>query len=339
MIFLKEFNPQKAFVDPMSLEYATGRRVLEYLKASQIPITYSKRVIIEGESSIEKYNNSKKTIFLTLNKEKKLRPCSPSADFQFSLTSSCPGMCEYCYLQTTQGERPYIKIFANIEDIFEVIQKHIDENESETTTFECSSITDPVPFEKMTGSLKACIEFFGNSEKGRLRFVTKYHQVDDLIEAHHKGHTTFRFSINTKKIINDFEHNTSSMEHRIQAAGKVSKAGYPLGFIIAPIMRYPNWKEDYEEMLSELKSHVSENKKEITFELIQHRYTQTAKKLIYSRFPKTKLDMNDEERQLKWGPYGKYKHVYKKEDSEEIKAHMMGLIEKYFENGKVEYFT
>lgn len=339
MIVLKDFNPKRAFVDPRSQEYETGKRVLEYLRACQIPITFSKRVNIEGDSSIEKYNNSKRTVFLTLNKEKKLRPCSPSADFQFSLTSSCPGMCEYCYLQTTQGERPYIRIFANIEDIFKVIQTHIDENQPEITTFECSSITDPVPFEKMTGSLRACIDFFGRNEKGRLRFVTKYHQVDDLLDARHNGHTTFRFSINTKKIIHDFEHNTSSMAERIQAAGKINKAGYALGFIIAPIMRYPNWKKDYEQMLSELRSSVSESTKEIRFELIQHRYTETAKELIYSRFPKTKLDMDNEKRQLKWGPYGKFKYVYKKDESEEIKEYMTGLIRKYFKNGKIEYFT
>ena len=336
---MKEFIPERAFIDPASLEYETGKRVLDFLEKFKVPISYTSRVKIEGDTPLEKYVESKRTIFLTLSKEKKFRPCSPSADFQFSLTRSCPGLCEYCYLQTTQGERPYIRIFANIEDIFHVIQKHIDDNDDKITTFECSSITDPIPFEAMTGSLRDTIEFFGKNKNGRLRFVTKYHMIDDLLDVPHNGHSTFRFSINTQKVIRDFEHNTSSMEERIRAAGKVCDAGYPIGFIVAPIMRYPHWKMEYQEMMSLLSRYVCKRDRVISFELIQHRYTETAKKLIYSRFPKTKLEMNDEKRKLKWGPYGKFKYVYKKEESEEIKLHMEDLINKYFPNGKVAYFT
>lgn len=332
------YMPERVFIHPDALKYETGRRAKAYWENAGVFVTLAKRVQITGETPFEIYRNSKKIVFITLSKEKKLRSCSPSADYQFALSSSCPGFCEYCYLQTTQGSKPYIKIFANIEDIFQVIDAHINKNTSKITTFECSSITDPIPFESITGSLKKCIEFFGKKKNGRLRFVTKYHEIDSLLDAKHNKKTTFRFSINTDKVIQDFEHGTSSMKERVEAAGKVARAGYPIGFIIAPIIIYPEWKTDYEYLLFELSNQLS-NELEASFELIQHRYTETAKALIYSRFPKTKLDMNNDTRRLKWGPYGKFKYIYKKEESEEMKTFMYSMIRKYFKKGTIIYFT
>ncbi len=336
---MKAFIPEEVVMNPRALEYETGRKVRAYFENLGVPILISNRVKIEGDTPAKLYQRSKKTVFITLNKEKKLRPCSPSADYQFSLSSSCPGHCEYCYLQTTQGEKPYIRVFVNIDEIFQVIQQHMDDHDSDITTFECSSITDPIPFEPMTGSLKKCIEFFGESRQGRLRFVTKYHMVDSLLDAKHNGHTTFRFSVNTDPIIQQYEHVTSTLDQRILAAKKAAEAGYTLGFILAPIMRYDGWKKDYERLILNIKEQLHDDSLNISFELIQHRYTETAKNLITSRFPNTKLDMNDENRQLKWGPYGKFKYVYKKEDSLEIKTYISELIQEHFKNGSIEYFT
>jgi spore photoproduct lyase len=336
---MKLFIPYKAFINPKSMEYEVGKFAREQLEKLNVSIIEGRKVLIEGESSIENYVKAKRTIYLTVNKEKKLRPCSPSADYQFCLSSSCPGHCEYCYLQTTQGETPYMKVFVNIDEILTVIQKHIDENLPNITYFECGSITDPIALEHLTGNLKRCVEFFANSENGRLRVATKYDDIDSFLNINHNKHTKFRFSINTRYIINKFEHNTSSFEERIEAARKIAKSGYPLGFIIAPIMIYDNWKNDYKELLDKLKFELEGYEENITFELIQHRFTNTAKKLILKRFPKTELDLDEENRQLKWGPYGKFKHVYSKEKGDEIRDYISQIINENFSNAEIEYFT
>ena len=336
---MKLFIPDKAFINPKSLEYEVGRLAKSQLEKLNVPIVEARKVIIEGNSPSENYAKAKKTIYLTITKEKKLRQCKPSADYQFALSSSCPGHCEYCYLQTTQGEKPFMKVFVNIEDILDVIQAHIDSNLPEITTFESGSITDPIALEHLTGNLKRCIEFFAKSEEGRLRVISKYDNVDSFLNIEHNNHTKFRFSINTKYVIDKFEHNTSSFHERIEAARKIAKAGYPIGFIIAPIMIYDNWKEDYKELIDKLKSEFGDYSEEITFELIQHRFTATAKELILTRFPKTQLDLDEENRQLKWGPYGKFKYVYPKEQSGEMKEYITELIFNSFSNAVIEYFT
>lgn len=77
----------------------------------------------------------------------------------------------------------------------------------------------------------------------------------------------------------------------------------------------------------------------MTFELIQHRFTGVAKDLILERFPKTKLDMEEEKRSLKWGRFGRFKYVYPKEQAEDIKQYLISLIEERFPNAHIKYFT
>ncbi|MBZ9687548.1 hypothetical protein G9F72_014545 [Clostridium estertheticum] len=53
----------------------------------------------------------------------------------------------------------------------------------------------------------------------------------------------------------------------------------------------------------------------------------------------TVLDLNEEARQLKWGPYGKFKYVYKKSDSTDMNNYISDLINNNFHGAIIEYFT
>lgn len=342
---MKLYMPQRVIFDPASLEYPLGKEIYDFFK--DMPVEVIKAAagnaarFIPGTTNAEKYANSKKTVFITTSKHNKLDVCKPSADFQFSLVGNCPGNCEYCYLQTTQGAKPYIKVFVNLEDIFDVIKEHIHQNDDKITTFEAASLGDPLALEHITGSLARTIDFFSGLENGRLRVVTKYNNVDSLLSLHHNQHTQFRISINSDYIVENFEHNTGSLSERIEAVSKLSNAGYPIGFIVAPIMQYEHWKEEYallfQKLHHQLGAELSRNK--LTFELIQYRFTAVAKELILERFPKTKLNMEEDSRSLKWGRFGRYKYVYQKEQADEIKQYFTSLISESFVNADIKYFT
>jgi spore photoproduct lyase len=341
---MKLFMPQRVIFEPASLEYPLGKEIFEFFKNKPVEIiTAASRNAaryIPGKTYIEKYTNSKRTILITTNKNKKLDVCKPSADYQFSLVSNCPGSCEYCYLQTTQGAKPYIKVFVNLEDIFKVIKDHIKKNDGKITTFEAASLGDPLALEHITGSLAKTIEFFSNLELGRLRVVTKYSNVGSLLNINHNKNTHFRISVNSKYVVENFEHNTGSLDERIDSVIKLADADYPIGFLVAPIMMYDNWKKEYYLLFRKLADNLEGlSQKELTFELIQHRFTANAKELILQRFPKTRLDLNEENRSLKWGRFGRYKYVYPKEKVEEIKNYITSLISEMFPNAVIKYFT
>ena len=141
-------------------------------------------------------------------------------------------------------------------------------------------------------------------------------------------------------MIRNFEPSTSRFAKRIEAAGKVARAGYPLGFIIAPIVWYEGWEQGYEELIAKLAEALpSEALDDLTFELIQHRFTKTAKRVIQTRYPKTKLEMDEAKRKYKWGRWGQGKYVYPDEQANALREFITEQIFMKFPQAKIEYFT
>ncbi|TGU49371.1 spore photoproduct lyase, partial [Mesorhizobium sp. M00.F.Ca.ET.186.01.1.1] len=102
-------------------------------------------------------------------------------------------------------------------------------------------------------------------------------------------------------------------------------------FILAPLYWFDGWEEGYTDLLERLRSQlVPEAMTDLTFELIQHRFTKIAKSLILARYPKTKLVMNEEERKYKWGKYGKGKYVYPDVQAKALQAHLEKEIARLF---------
>ncbi|AVP55087.1 spore photoproduct lyase [Clostridium tetani] len=337
------FIPRRIIFEKGSLDYEIGKNIYNTFKDHSdieiIKLNSNKvKQQIPGDNLYDFYRQGKGTLVVGIKKGFKFQSCKPSAHYQLPLISGCIGQCEYCYLNTNLGDRPYIKVNANIDDILCQAEKYINERLPETTIFEGSATSDPIPVEPYVHSLARAIEFFSKYDNGRFRFVTKYNDVDGLLNLVHNGNTEIRFTLNTDKVINEYEKGTASMAKRIKASIKVAKAGYPLGFIIAPIFLYDNWKEDYRELLLKLHEEIPKDLKyPLIFEVISHRYTTRAKNIILEVFPQTTLPMNDEERKYKYGQFGYGKFIYTKEQLQDIKYFFTNEIESIFENKIIKY--
>ena len=337
------FIPKRIIFEKESLEFDMAKAILNKFKDNtdiEIINLTSNRIKqhIPGEDLFSQYREGKKTLVLGTKKSLKFQSCKPSAHYQLPLVSGCMGECEYCYLNTQLGDKPFVKVYVNIDDILRQTQKYIDERLPDITIFEGAATSDPIAVEPYTHSLEKVIKFFGSSENARFRFVTKYNDIDSLLNIEHNGHTEIRFSINTSRVIDQYEHFTASRDKRIEASIKVAKSGYPMGFLIAPIFIYPNWKEEYHDLLLELSSKLPDDLKfPVTFEIISHRYTTIAKNRILQVFPESSLPMNDEHRKFKYGQFGYGKYVYRKESLDEIKQFFIKEIEELFKNKEVKY--
>ena len=335
--------PRRIIFEKGSLDYEMGKRIYEKFKDTDnveiINLTSNKvKQNIPGDNLYDFYREGKKTLVVGVKRKGKFQSCKPSAHYQLPLVSGCIGQCEYCYLNTNLGDKPYIKVNANIEDILDDAQKYIDERLPDITIFEGSATSDPVPIEPYTHALKRTIEFFANSEKGRFRFVSKYNDIDTLLDIDHKGKTEIRFTLNTAKVISEYEKATASRNMRIDASVKCIKAGYKVGFIIAPVFLYENWKEDYISLLQDTKDRIPNDLDyPITFEVISHRYTTRAKNIILEVFPDTTLPMKDEDRKYKYGQFGYGKFVYTKEQINDMKVFFTEKINEIFPNSEIKY--
>ncbi|MBP2651121.1 MAG: splG [Firmicutes bacterium] len=338
------FLPVRAYFEPQALEYPLGKKIYNQLEDMNVPVrmasSHNRVTGLPGKTAAEAYNEAKKTLVVGVRKTGSFATCKPSAHYQLPLNTSCPSMCEYCYLATTLGKRPYLRIYVNIDEILAKTKKYINEREPEITIFEGAATSDPVPTEYLSGLLYTTIEFFGGQENARFRFVTKHNDIDALLTAKHNSHTRFRFSLNTETVISSYEHATPSLAQRIEAAVKVAQAGYPLGFIIAPIFFAPGWQLDYSRLVTELAAALPAlAKKDLTFELITHRFTKRAKLNITEVFPNTRLPLAEEERKYKYGQFGYGKYVYNQETMAELKNIMTERLAESFPAAKVEYFV
>ncbi|WP_417897188.1 spore photoproduct lyase [Bacillus haimaensis] len=341
---MKPFVPQLVYIEPKALEYELGRELKQKFEAMGLEIreTTSHNQIrnLPGDNDFQKYRIAKSTLVVGVRKTLKFDSSKPSAEYAIPFATGCMGHCHYCYLQTTMGSKPYIRTYVNLDEIFDAADNYMKERAPEITRFEASCTSDIVGIDHLTHSLKRAIEYFGRSEHGQLRFVTKFHHVDHLLDADHQGKTRFRFSVNADYVIKNFEPGTSSLDLRIEAAAKVAGADYPLGFIVAPIYLHEGWQDGYktlfQKLYDKLPAHATED---LTFELIQHRFTKPAKRVIQQNYPMTKLELDEAKRQYKWGRYGIGKYVYTKDEATEIKDTLSQYIHSYFPQARIEYFT
>lgn len=336
------FVPQRVIFETDALEYPLGKKLHSGFKAEGMEIIESSinkvKSNIPGSTPAELYKSGKATLVVGVKKSLTFQSCKPSAHYQLPLVSGCIGQCEYCYLNTQLGDKPFIRVHVNLEDIFKQADKYIKGRLPEETIFEGSATSDPVPVEPYTGALKRAINYFAAQQNARFRFVTKYTDINDLLNLEHKGKTEIRFSLNTDSIIKAYEHKTASAKKRIEASAKLYSAEYPIGFIIAPVFIYEGWEKEYKELLESLReAFPSKASRTVSFEVISHRYTTKAKNTITEIFPETTLDMENEKRHFKYGQFGYGKYVYPKDTLAQVKEFFQQEITSIFENGVIKY--
>lgn len=226
-----EFWPRRVYVEPGAMDYPLGRRLHDYFTEKGVPVTFTtthNRVTgLPGDTPAEAYREAKNTLVVGVRKTLDFQPCRPSADFQLPLVTSCPGLCEYCYLQTTLGKRPYVRVYVNVDEVLTRAAAYIRERQPEITSFEAAAVSDPLPVEPFTGALGRAVSFFALQELGRLRFVTKYTGVNSLLDIEHRGHTRIRFSVNSQAVIEKHEARTPPPGSTDRGRGASGGGGLP----------------------------------------------------------------------------------------------------------------
>lgn len=342
---LAVFVPKRVLFEHQALDYPLGKELYDRFWRAGIPVSmipsHNRMTGVPGRTPAEAYREAKATLVVGVRRTLKFQTCKPSAHFQLPLVTSCPGMCEYCYLQTTLGRKPYIRVYVNLDEILAAAQREIEARAPAVTVFEGAATSDPLPVERYTGALARTIAFFGRTQLGRFRFVTKFTDVDSLLGAEHNGHTRFRFSLNTDRVIRAYEHATPTARERVAAAAKVAGAGYPIGFLIAPVFLDADWRGEYAALLDDLRAALPDGAAggDITFELITHRFTARAKANIRAVFPDSRLPLDEAERRFKFGQFGYGKYVYSEERVREAKEFFLAAIAARFPGARVEYFV
>ncbi len=245
---------------------------------------------------------------------------------------------------------PVTRAYANIDEILQDLAPYVGQGRitstsatrsAEGTTFEASCYTDPLGIEHLTGSLAACIRFFGSWEADvQLRWTTKFDAVDELLTLDHRRKTRVRFSVTARKVSRDFEGGTATLTARLAALRKVAIAGYPIGLTIAPIMPIENWREEYLDLLRSARAALNGIPQlDVTVEAITHRFTPKSKLVQLEWYPKTTLDLDESARSRKLTKFGSAKFVYPKPAMTEMRSWFEHAIPDELPGARLLYWT
>ena len=334
-----------------------GRQMHDRVTGLGLPVTVlptDRLTNLRGKDDRETYRLAKSTLAVVNAPagQLKLSPIPPSADWQFHLAQGCPAHCQYCYLAGSLAGPPVVRTYANLPDVLSNLTQYegrtngkagasiTPSSDDGCATFEVSCYTDPLGLEHLTGSLSACIEHFGARPDGRLRWVSKFADVDPLLGLTHNRHTRCRFSVNAESVARQFEAGVPPVASRLVALRKLADAGYPVGLVIAPIMPIADWREQYGRLLNDVAQTVAGVANlDLTFELITHRFTPGSKAVLQGWYPNTKLDLEESTRAAKRNKFGGTKYVYPTDTMRELRTWFDRELAERIPSGRLLYWT
>ncbi len=196
----------------------------------------------------------------------------------FSPTAYCPYGCAYCYLAGSCSTivAPVMKVFVNLEDVLAAIARKA-RRLAQPTSFYLGKLQDALALDPLTGFSRVLIPFFAAQPLARLVLLTKSDCVGNLLKktpgvflasispcssrsynaerdsrslcSAHRGHTVVSWSVNPEGVCGEFEGGAPPLARRLDAARRCQEAGYPIRFLIMPILPVADWRRHYAELV------------------------------------------------------------------------------------------
>ena len=236
----------------------------------------------------------KRSIFLTHSKGKTLKSCPGMKEPYLccriqvlSPISNCPMLCSYCFLQFYLNNC-ITTIYTNLEEQKEEIGELLDSQPGRLFRITTGELSDSLVFDRETNFSAQLIAGMRNYHNGILELKTKTSQIDHLLSLDHGGKVVISWSLNSAQIIKEEEILTASLEDRIGAAAKATKAGYLIGFHFDPLIYYASWERDYEDLIRYLFEKISA-RNVAWISLGTLRFAPGMEDEMKSRFPKSKI--------------------------------------------------
>jgi spore photoproduct lyase len=254
-----KYQPEEILIERDCESTAMVRRIKAALP--QVPLKVidhgSKEVSIAASTSAD-FGAAKKRLYVAKHKGDFLKKC-PGSDgqvccnyFVINFASNCPMDCSYCYLQEYLAHNAALKVFANVGDLLSEADEMLNKHRRYFFRIGTGEITDSLILDPYIGFTREIVPFFAQQPNVLLELKTKSNCVEDLLRLDPKDRIVVSWSMNPQTVIDAEEHGTASLLERLQAARLCQDAGYRLGFHFDPMIEYPDWEKDYEELIEQL---------------------------------------------------------------------------------------
>jgi len=292
---MKLYKPTKILIEKAAKDYPLTKQILSRLP--DVPseeIEETRSFISTLKQRPDPIGEGKRYLLLARDPGRSFKPF-PEAEqylscdyFTLHVAEGCDLECSYCILQAYLTN-PLLTVYVNIDEMLGNLQKILDENPEKFFRIGTGQLADSLSLDHITGFSEILIPFFARQKNAVLELKTKSTNIERLLALKPEQKTIISWSLNSKKIQRQEEHKCASISERIAAAKTIlQNSGYRTGFHFDPIIDYPGWEKDYEEVIAELFQHVPEERI-AWISLGCLRMMPELKPIMQDRFPKSSL--------------------------------------------------
>jgi DNA repair photolyase len=289
---MKPFQPEIIYIENSVKKELITRNILRSLP--NVPVEYIKEPLKIEDQTITK---GKKIIQIIKQKGSFLAECPCSPDmldcgyFVLRNAFNCDLDCTYCFLQSYVNNR-IMTVSANIKDMFAEIDDFLQKNKQYTKKnplrLGTGEFTDSLTLDLYTELSCSLIEYFAGKENVIFEFKTKTDNISNILKYKNIQNIVVAWSVNTPKMIKDNEFKTATLKERLAAAKKCAEQGFKIAFHFDPLIYYPDWEIDYQEVVHRLFKAVPKDQI-YWISLGTFRFNKPLKPIVRKRFPENPI--------------------------------------------------
>lgn len=196
-----------------------------------------------------------------------------------NLIYGCFGGCvsTYCYMSRYNDKRVYVN--TNVDEIFQSVVewektyvKVPDQQDPIYTMVDVACNTDLVLMQKhLPEPLIDYLKRYDDHPQLNSTMATKYPGLLKLDVNHFNKKPRVRVSLMPQKYSDILEPKMQSIVSRIEDINRLKQLGWEVHCNYSPLIFYPGWKEEYDNLFSKVKEVAGENKCEV-IALTNHRF-------------------------------------------------------------------
>jgi len=296
------YKPERIYVERCVADSWITRNVLRRLPATPVEWLDDSRTLLSQSRRLSpSLAAAKKSLVLARHKGRFFKDCPASRSrgdqnlccnyFVVNYASNCHMECSYCYLQTHLNF-PHLVVYANYPDLLQELGSRFSSHPKTPFRVGTGELADSLALDSLTGYSIPLVEFFSRYDNAILEFKTKSDCVNNLMGLDHGGRTVVSWSINPRPVQASEEHRTASIDRRLEAAERCVLDGYRVGFHLDPMIHYPGWDRDYEDLVDEIfRRFPLESIAWISLGSL--RLSSELRKFMRSRFPRSGLPLGE----------------------------------------------
>ena len=144
-----------------------------------------------------------------------------------------------------------------------VLAEYYRENRKRPVRLNTSEFTDMLGLDPLCGYSKVVVDLVDRMPELEIGIRSKSAYMDELLLGDGCGRIGVGINFNSEHVIREYEHGTSSLDDRIQAAVKIQEArGFRLRVVMEPIIKYEGYEEDYSRTVRKIMEVLDPNRVE-----------------------------------------------------------------------------